>query len=141
MEVNEIPLLGRKYTWSNERQPPTLVRLDRAFYCVEWDSIFPKSILQSMTAGVSEHCPLILDLKVDTASKRWVHLESFWTRCLAFKFQETVKQNWEAPVQSDCAVERLFLKLQRFSKGLQKWGQEGEASNSNENWPRKSSIA
>jgi len=34
-----------------------------------------------------------------------------------------VKQNWEAPVQSNCAVERLFMKLQRLSKGLQKWGQ------------------
>jgi len=26
-------------------------------------------------------------------------------------------------VQSNCAVERLFLKLQRLSKGQQKWGQ------------------
>ena len=35
----------------------------------------------------------------------------------------TLKQNWDAPVQSNCAVERFFVKLQRLSKGLQKWGQ------------------
>ena len=34
-----------------------------------------------------------------------------------------MKQNWEAPVQSNCAVERLFIKLQRLRKGLHKWGQ------------------
>lgn len=28
VEAKEIPLLGRKYTWSNERTSPTLVRLD-----------------------------------------------------------------------------------------------------------------
>jgi hypothetical protein len=27
-ELKEIPLLGRKYTWSNEREAPTLVHLD-----------------------------------------------------------------------------------------------------------------
>lgn len=77
MEVKEIPLLGRKYTWSNERQSPTLVRLDRAFCCVDWDGLFPESILQSMTAGVSDHYPLILGLKVKTAGKHRFHFESF----------------------------------------------------------------
>lgn len=46
MEVKEIPLLGRKYTWSNERSSPTLVRFDRAFCCLGWEEIFPNSILQ-----------------------------------------------------------------------------------------------
>jgi hypothetical protein len=40
-ELKEILLLGRKYTWSNERENPTLVRLDRAFCCMEWEEIFP----------------------------------------------------------------------------------------------------
>jgi len=34
VKVKEIPLLRRKYTWSNERSSPTLVRLDRTFCCV-----------------------------------------------------------------------------------------------------------
>ncbi|WVZ79973.1 hypothetical protein U9M48_027494 [Paspalum notatum var. saurae] len=36
-------------------------------------------------------------------------------------FLDAVKQNWEAPVSSSCPVERVFLKLQRLSKGLQRW--------------------
>jgi hypothetical protein len=121
VEVKEIPLLGRKYTWSNERQSPTLVRLDRAFCCMDWEGIFPDSVLQSTAAGVSDHCPLILGLKVSTNGKRRFHFESFWTKVPGFL--DAVKLIWEAPVQANCAVERLSLKLQRLSKGLQKWGQ------------------
>lgn len=27
-----VPLIGRRYTWSNERASPTLVHLDKAFF-------------------------------------------------------------------------------------------------------------
>ena len=121
MDLKEIPLLGQKYTWSNERRSPTLVRLDQAFCCGDWDNIFPDAVLQSTAAGVSDHCPLILGLKVSTSGKRRFHFESFWTKIPGFL--DVVKLNWEARVQSNCAVERLFIKLQRLSKGLQKWGQ------------------
>jgi hypothetical protein len=121
LDLKEIPLLGRKYTWSNERRLPTLVRLDRVFCCGDWDNIFPDAVLQSTAAGVSDHCPLILGLKVSTSGKRRFHFESFWTKIPGFL--DVVKLNWEAPVQTICAIERLFIKLQRLSKGLQKWGQ------------------
>lgn len=84
MQVKEIPLLGRKFTWSNERSAPTLVRLDRAFCCSDWDSIFSDSILQSLASVVSDHYPLILGLKVCTSGKRRFHFESFWTKVPGF---------------------------------------------------------
>lgn len=28
-DLKEIPLIGRRYTWSNEREAPTLIKLDR----------------------------------------------------------------------------------------------------------------
>lgn len=31
LDLKELPLLGRRYTWSNEKEAPTLVKLDRAF--------------------------------------------------------------------------------------------------------------
>lgn len=108
-EVMEIPLLGRKFTWSNERASPTLVRLDRAFCCSDWDIIFPDSVLQSSASTVSDHCPLILGLKVASRGRRRFHFESFWPKLPWFC--EAVQQNWSAPVQSLCAVERVFLKL------------------------------
>jgi len=116
VEIKEIPLLGRKYTWSNERSSPTLVRLDRAFCCLDWDAIFPDAVLQSSASVVSDHCPLVLGMKVSTSGKRRFHFESFWAKLPGFS--EAVQQNWNAPLSSSCAVERLFLKLQSLSRDL-----------------------
>lgn len=88
---------------------------------MEWEGIFPDLVLQTAAAGVSDHCPLILGLNQCAPGRRRFHFESFWPKIP--DFYDAVQQNWDAPVQSSCAVERLFLKLQRLSKGLQKWGQ------------------
>jgi hypothetical protein len=37
MELKEIPLLGRQYTWSNEGASPTLVKLDRVLCTGDWE--------------------------------------------------------------------------------------------------------
>jgi len=60
-------------------------------------------------------------MKVCTSGKRRFHFESFWPKVPGFL--DAVLQNWEAPLASTCAVERLLLKLQRLSRDLQKWGQ------------------
>jgi hypothetical protein len=63
-EIKELPLVGCKFTWSNERDIPTLVRLDRVFYCSEWEDVFPEAMLKSAASGISHHCPPILGLRV-----------------------------------------------------------------------------
>jgi len=45
-ELKEINLQNRKYTWSNERRRPTLVRLDRFFCNQNWDITFDNCSLQ-----------------------------------------------------------------------------------------------
>ena len=35
MELKEATLLGRRYTWSNARKQPTLVKLDRCFCSID----------------------------------------------------------------------------------------------------------
>lgn len=56
-------MLGRHFTWSNERHAPTLVRLDRVLCTVEWGNVFPNHLLQSTVAGISDHYPLLLTLQ------------------------------------------------------------------------------
>jgi len=41
LELQELHLRGRLYTWSNERDRPTLVRLDRVFVTEDWITDFP----------------------------------------------------------------------------------------------------
>jgi len=41
LALKEIPLHGRKFTWSNQQVSPTLVKLDRVLCTVDWEDIFP----------------------------------------------------------------------------------------------------
>jgi hypothetical protein len=47
LDLKEIPLLGRRYTWSNEREAPTLIKLDRVLCTIEWEALYPEVILHS----------------------------------------------------------------------------------------------
>ena len=47
LELKEIPLLGRRYTWSNGRDSPTLVKLDRVLCTNDWEEIYVDNVLQS----------------------------------------------------------------------------------------------
>jgi hypothetical protein len=38
--VKELALHGRKFTWSNRQDPPTLVKLDRMFCLPDWEQLF-----------------------------------------------------------------------------------------------------
>jgi exonuclease III len=80
LAVKEVPLHGRKFTWSNGQNYPTLVRLDRAFCSVEWEQIFPNCLLQSAASQYSDHCPLILGLNGIRQGKRRFHFKAFWPR-------------------------------------------------------------
>lgn len=87
----ELPLTGRKYTWSNQRDDPTLVKLDRVFCNNQWEALFPDCVLQSGASSVSDHCPLILGLSVRLNGKKRFHFESFWTQLDGF--QEVVSDS------------------------------------------------
>jgi hypothetical protein len=45
IELSEVHLMGRRFTWSNEREAPTLVRLDRVLASVDWEELFPECAL------------------------------------------------------------------------------------------------
>lgn len=119
MELMEIPLLGRRYTWSNERDSPTLVKLDRVLCTSDWEDIYPECILQSHATEMSDHCPLVLGLRDGVQGKRRFHFESFWTKLPGFL--ETVAASWEEPVQPCSPLQRLPIKLKRLTRALQSW--------------------
>lgn len=132
LELHEIALLGRKFTWSNERTAPTLVRLDRVFVTEDWKQAFPDCLLQSSATMISDHCPLLLGLRECTQGKRRFHFESYWPRLDGFA--EEVTHSWNQPVAAACPLQILVDKLKRLSSNLRK---KWETSNSSCFMPRK----
>ena len=73
LELKELPLCGRRFTWSNQREDPTLVKLDHVFCTNSWEEFFPDCMLFSNATVASDHCPLTLKLKMDIRGKRRFH--------------------------------------------------------------------
>jgi hypothetical protein len=119
--VKEIPLHGRKYTWSSTSSgiSPTLVKLNRVFCSVDWEQQFPDSLLNGGASDDSDHCPLILGLKDDHLGRRRFHFESFWPKFEGF--QDAVQQAWSSVQRKPCPMETLSLKFKAAAKGLQSW--------------------
>ena len=109
LELKEIPLLGRRYTWPNERDSPTLVKLDRVLCTNDWDDLFSENLLQSQASEMSDHCPLVLGLREGILAKIRFHSECFWPKLPGFL--ETVQHSWDEPVQPCCPLERISIKM------------------------------
>lgn len=83
-ELMEICLQNQKFTWSNERENPTLVRLDRAFCNTDWELLFPNFAQHALSTGVSDHTPILLTHQDTVPRKasfrfedRWLHTDGF----------------------------------------------------------------
>lgn len=121
-EIKEIPLTRRRYTWSNERDAPTMVKLDNFLCTTDWENIFPDCILQSQASQVSDHCPLLLGLTASCHETKQFHFESFWTERPGF--HDVVAESWDQHVPASCAMEQVSIKLKRLTSALQSWGQK-----------------
>jgi hypothetical protein len=92
MEVKEIELIGKKFTWSNNQAQPTLTRIDRAFCSPSWEDIYLNLVLHPLSSSMSDHCPL-LSLPLHPPSPRpKFRFETYWIDMLGF--QECVLQAW-----------------------------------------------
>ena len=41
LQLREIELSGRKYTWTNDQAIPTMSKIDHVFVSDDWDMLFP----------------------------------------------------------------------------------------------------
>jgi hypothetical protein len=119
LELKESYLLGRRYTWTNERARLTLERINRWFGLVEWDALFPHASL-SVLSSLSDHSPILMSIAVMLPSKRRFHFERFWMRLDGF--QEAVASSWSGGGAGPAdPIKRLDFKLRRIARDLQWW--------------------
>jgi hypothetical protein len=95
-ELFEFNLQNHKFTWSNERENPTLVRLDRVFCNKEWDLLLSNFSLLALSSSLSDHCPLILYQQLRPRNRERFCFENFWPRIPGFT--EVVQQAWKNEV-------------------------------------------
>jgi hypothetical protein len=62
LNLREIVLSGRQFTWARIRANPTYEKLDRVLASVEWEQKFPLVSVWALTRSGSDHTPLLIDV-------------------------------------------------------------------------------
>jgi hypothetical protein len=118
-ELNEIHLQNRRFTWSNERENPTLCKLGAFFWNAEWDLCFDSNVLNALSSLLSDHCPLLLSEDRGPRKPRTFKFENFWTRVPGFL--DVVSLAWNKPSFHLEPCQRLFHKMRVTAKCLTGW--------------------
>lgn len=119
VQLMEVDLRGRSYTWSNEQNDPTFTRIDRFFGSTDWHLLFPNIDLQALPTQGLDHAPLLLTGNVTRQTYSGFCFESFWISMPGF--HETVQNAWAQPVDTQDAILRMHVKLLRTAKALKLW--------------------
>jgi exonuclease III len=122
LELRELPLHGRKFTWSsshNSQNGVTMTRIDRMFCSTAWEEMFPTAHLQAWASTISDHCPLILQGETERFKFKGFRFEAYWLGLPGFK--DVVKEDWDKPLQAIDSTQRLHIKLSRTAKAFKKW--------------------
>lgn len=61
-ELIDLPLVGRKFTWSNNEERATMSRIDRFLLTKDWEDHFLGVIQMALPRLESDHCPIKLFL-------------------------------------------------------------------------------
>lgn len=119
LQLDEIHLSGRLYTWTNGRERPTLERLDRALASVGWIEQYPSHQLRCLSSDCSDHAPLLLVLNCEPWAVPRFRFEQYWTRM--DDFLEVVAVAWGAQSMDADACRCLDQKLRALARALKSW--------------------
>ena len=61
LDLKEIEMSGRQFTWVRHGDNPTQEKLDRVLVSTEWEEKFPLCTVEARNKGPSDHTPLILN--------------------------------------------------------------------------------
>jgi hypothetical protein len=109
LELARIKLRGKKYTWCNDQQTPTMTRIDHLFASVDWLEIFPRTNLRALASLGSDHSALFLHGDVNLDFYKGFRFESHWVHRAGFL--DTIKEAWIKPVHTQDAILRLHVKM------------------------------
>lgn len=118
LELMDVMLQGRQYTWSNEREVPTFVRLDRYMMSTAWVEQYPNTTLRAASENVSDHCPLICEIQTKFPVPNVFRMENSWLKVESFLL--LVERTW---AQHQIAADPISFakKMEHLTKEIIVW--------------------
>ena len=99
LDLREVFMSGRQFTWANSLPEPTYEKLDRVLMDTEWENKYPMVSVRALERieKLSDHAPILLTTVNPTpVRKRPFKFELGWL--YREGFHDMVKRVWERPV-------------------------------------------
>ncbi|XP_058181333.1 uncharacterized protein LOC131299773 [Rhododendron vialii] len=121
MELFDIPMIGRKYTWTNYQDHAILSRLDIFLLSQQWLDSF-KVLQWGLHRPISDHCPILLiDDGRDWGPRPFKFMDIWLSnpRCIAI-----AKETWENTQVGGWAGHIILQKFRAIRNKLKVWNKE-----------------
>src|ERR1044072_6672323 len=121
MEIHDIPLIGRKYTWVRPNGK-AMSRLDRFLVSQEWLDRWPGSSQAALKGDVSDHFPLLFGVRDQNWGPKPFRVLNCWLQHP--NFREFVLHKWKGFQVQGLHMFMLKEKLKMLKVELKKWNKE-----------------
>jgi hypothetical protein len=112
LNLRELEMSGRKYTWENDLSMPTYEKLDHVLVTTEWEEKISLTKVQALPRAISDHTPLMLySGKTSTSG----NATSFKFECgwlLQDGFVEMIRKFCSSHMEGNTPIERWQGKLE-----------------------------
>jgi hypothetical protein len=114
LNLQELEILGRTFTWANTLTNPRFEKLDRILMLTEWEQNFPLANVMALCRGISDHTALLPDTgrAPSSGSQSLFKVELGWL--LQDGFGDMVKEIWESVNDEEDGMRRWQSKIRRL---------------------------
>lgn len=88
----ELPLKGRRFTWSNMQDIPLLEKLDWVFTSASWISLYPMTQVTPLAKTASDHVPCLISISTSIPKANIFRFENYWVHQPGF--MDCVQEVW-----------------------------------------------
>jgi hypothetical protein len=122
LDLREVTMIGRQFTWANSLPVPTYEKLDRVLMDANWESKFPLVSVRALKRieGFSDHAPILLTTgnSLPQSNHRF-KFELGWLQ--RDGFHDMVKSVWDRPVTTPSPIQMWNYKIRALRSHLNGW--------------------
>ncbi|XP_073363205.1 uncharacterized protein [Aegilops tauschii subsp. strangulata] len=118
--LDDIEVANKRFTWSNKRMEPTLVKLDKVLVNAEWNLGFLDTSAAALSATTSDHALIVVDFSREAPKSPFFRFENHWLHIP--EVRNLITQSWERGTrQIASAATLLNFKLRRTRAAIRAW--------------------
>jgi hypothetical protein len=124
LDLRELALSGRQFTWASRRTTPTFEKLDRVLVSMEWEEKYPLVSVRALTRTGSDYTPLLIETGNPAHLGRYRHFSFELSWLKQEGFFDMIKDLWESSNMGFTPIERWQNKIRTIRQYLRGWARD-----------------